>query len=140
MKKLLIPLLLLATNTVNANIECPTPATIKANTNFTINTVARNLQCGTSMNINRTVIAFVGNSGSNSVGLLGPFVKRIAEVDIPGPNCTDTWETDHSFTITSPKKIPTSLIGTLVTVSTGVLDTEGKLTLIEGSCLLEVIK
>ncbi len=38
MKKLLIPLLLLATNTVNANIECPTPATIKANTNFTINT------------------------------------------------------------------------------------------------------
>lgn len=140
MKKLLIPLLLLVTNTVFANIICPIPATIKAKTNVTFQTVAKNLKCDTSMNINRTVIAFVGNSGSNSVGLLGPFVNRIAEVDIPGPNCTDTWETDHSFTITSPKKIPASLIGTLVTVTTGLLDTEGKLTLIEGSCLLEVIR
>lgn len=82
MKKILIPLFLLATNTVHANIVCPIPATIKANTSVTFQTVAKNLKCDTSMNINRTLIAFVGNSGSNSVGLLGPFVTKIAEVDI----------------------------------------------------------
>lgn len=134
------------------------PATVKAGTQLRVTAKITNEDCTNPMIINKTVVSLMGNTGSGTVGLQGPFVKPLANnftTLIPHANCTftpyspnnpqfggfqKTIPTSHTFSnLVVIAQVPVGMGGTLATVTAGVLDTNNVIT-IAGMCITTVIK
>ncbi|MEI6335629.1 MAG: hypothetical protein WCS87_13810 [Methylococcaceae bacterium] len=156
-RKCLILLVLSSSTAVNASdVICP--ATVKAGTQLKISAKITNEDCFNAMTINRTVASLMGNSGSGTFGLQGPFVTPLANnfnTLIAHAKCTvipnvpghPEWGTHTNVIPTSQifanivviAKVPVGMGGTLVAANAAVLDTSNKLTM-AGLCHISVTK
>ena len=156
-RKCLILLVLSSSTAVNASsVICP--ATVKAGAQLKISAKITNEDCFNAMTIKRTVVSLMGNSGSGTFGLQGPFVNPLAgnfNTLIAHAKCTvianvpgrpefgthrNVISTSHTFSnIVVIPKVPLAMGGTLVAASAAVLDTSNYMTM-AGLCYISVTK
>ena len=151
-------LLVLSSATVAEASSLICPATVKAGSQLTVTVNITNEDCSNPLTIDRTVVSLIGNSGSGTIGLQGPFVTPFANnfsTLIGHAKCTTVpytaghpeWgtytkviPTTHSFAnIVVIGKVPSGMGGTLALANAGVLDTNNKL-IIAGQCYISVTK
>ena len=149
-------LVLLPTFSHANKIVCP--ATVKAGTALKVSATITNDDCSSDLIINKTLVSLLGNSGSGTIGLQGPFVTPFAnnfKTIIPRATCkvvpytvghpewgtyTVSKPTSHTFSnLIVVNQVPVGMGGTLVAATAGVLDTGNQIK-IAGVCNISVTK
>ena len=156
-KKAVIAILLVSLPTFSsAKIVCP--ATVKAGKALRVTAIIENNDCDNDLTINKTIVSLLGNSGSGTLGLQGPFVTPLSNnfsTIIPIAKCNfvpynpdhpewggntqiiPTTQTLSSLLVVNP--VPVGLGGTLVAVTAGVLDINNEIKM-AGVCHITVLK
>jgi len=143
-----------ATATANANsINCP--VSVKVGTTLNVSATFTNQDCANKIEIEHSVLSVLGNSGTGTIGLQGPFVTPLV-LNIPHAACKkvyyDPANPQWGFNIVVTKQgsettaelpviksVPTTWAGTLIAVTAGGLDINNKL-ISAGICHVTVTK
>lgn len=149
--KLMIFLAAFTSTAATAGLTCP--ATVRINAPLRITATVTNSDCRNSLTINNSVLSLLGNSGSGTIGLRGPFVKPVLSTLIPAATCrsvpnvvghpefgTHTIVTERSQAFSNLlviSSVPAGMTGTLAVVSAGVMDTHNELHM-AGVCNIRV--
>lgn len=157
-KKTVIAMMLVSLPTFSHANKIVCPATVKAGTALKVSATITNDDCSSDLTINRTLVSLLGNSGSGSIGLQGPFVTPFANnfnTIIPHATCkvvpytvghpewgtyTVSKPTSHTFSnLIVVNQVPVGMAGTLVVATAGVMDIGNEIK-IAGVCKISVIK
>lgn len=135
-------LTLLVINEASANsVRCP--ASVKVGTALNVTATIMNDNCSGPIAVNRTVSSLIGNPGTGTIGLQGPFVRPFTNnfiTYIPKATCSSYYQitpTPHIFNIQVVSSVPTGWTGKLAAVAAGVMTTQNKL-IIAGTCYVPV--